>query len=193
MNSGEVRIVFRKQLIPTLLGSIALSAVTVIDGIFVGHGVGADGVAAINIVAPIYLIMSGLGLMIGSGCSVLAAIHLSKQQDKAARWHTTQAILASSILTLTICLTAFLFPTRTAYLLGSSSTLLPQVLDYLKWILPCFLFEMWSLVGLFVIRLDGSPKYAMWCNIIPSLLNVILDWIFIFPLGMGVKGAMGVL
>ncbi|MBR5249522.1 MAG: MATE family efflux transporter [Bacteroidales bacterium] len=189
MNSGEVRIVFRKLLIPTLLGSIALSAVTVIDGIFVGHGVGADGVAAINIVAPIYLIMSGLGLMIGSGCSVLAAIHLSKQQDKAARWHTTQAILASSILTLTICLTAFLFPTRTAYLLGSSSTLLPQVLDYLKWILPCFLFEMWSLVGLFVIRLDGSPKYAMWCNIIPSLLNVILDWIFIFPLGMGVKGA----
>ena len=189
MNSGEVRIVFRKLLIPTLLGSIALSAVTVIDGIFVGHGVGADGVAAINIVAPIYLIMSGLGLMIGSGCSVLAAIHLSKQQDKAARWHTTQAILASSILTLTICLTAFLFPTRTAYLLGSSSTLLPQVLDYLKWILPCFLFEMWSLVGLFVIRLDGSPKYAMWCNIVPASLNVLLDWVFIFPLGMGVKGA----
>ena len=57
------------------------------------------------------------------------------------------------------------------------------------WIMPAFIFEMWSLVGLFIIRLDGSPRYAMWCNIIPAMLNVVLDWLFIFPLDMGVKGA----
>ena len=45
------------------------------------------------------------------------------------------------------------------------------------------------MIGLFVIRMDGSPKYAMWCNIIPAILNAVLDWLFIFPLGMGVKGA----
>jgi len=45
------------------------------------------------------------------------------------------------------------------------------------------------MIGLFIIRLDGSPRYAMWCNIIPAALNVVLDWLFIFPLGMGVKGA----
>ena len=74
-------------------------------------------------------------------------------------------------------------------MLGSSDTLMPKVLDYLKWIMPAFLFEMWSLIGLFIIRLDGAPKYAMWCNLIPALMNVVLDWLFIFPLGMGVKGA----
>jgi Na+-driven multidrug efflux pump len=44
-------------------------------------------------------------------------------------------------------------------------------------------------VGLFVIRLDGAPKFAMWCNVVPALLNFFFDWLFIFPLGMGVKGA----
>lgn len=66
----RVSVLFRKLLIPTLLGTLSISAVTAIDGIFVGHGVGADGVAAVNIVVPIYLIMSGLGMMIGVGCSV---------------------------------------------------------------------------------------------------------------------------
>ena len=81
------------------------------------------------------------------------------------------------------------FPTLTAQYLGASDTLMPQVLDYMMWIMPCFIMEMWSLIGLFIIRLDGSPRYAMWCNIIPSAANAILDWLFIFPLGMGVKGA----
>ena len=45
------------------------------------------------------------------------------------------------------------------------------------------------MIGLFVIRLDGAPRYAMWCNIIPAVLNAILDWVCVFPLGMGVKGA----
>ncbi len=66
---------------------------------------------------------------------------------------------------------------------------MPQVVDYLRCIMPCRLFDMWSMIGLFIIRLDGSPRYAMWCNIIPAALNVVLDWLFIFPLGMGVKGA----
>ena len=62
-------------------------------------------------------------------------------------------------------------------------------MDYIVWLMPSFVFQMWSMIGLFIIRLDGSPKYAMWCNIITASLNVLLDWIFIFPLGMGVKGA----
>lgn len=50
-------------------------------------------------------------------------------------------------------------------------------------------FQMWTAVGLFVIRLDGAPKLAMWCSVISALLNVLLDWLFIFPLGWGVMGA----
>lgn len=185
----RVSVLFRKLLIPTLLGTLSISAVTAIDGIFVGHGVGADGVAAVNIVVPIYLIMSGLGMMIGVGCSVVASIHLSRQNIKVARMNITQAITFTSLVAILFCALVLAFPTHTARLLGASPTLMSQVLDYLHWIMPCLLFEMWSAIGLFIIRLDGSPRYAMWCNIVPALLNAVLDWVFIFPLEMGVKGA----
>lgn len=187
--NGKISTLFKKLLIPTLLGSLAISAVTTVDGIFIGQSVGTKGVAAVNIVVPIYQILSGLGLMIGVGCSVVSSILLSKQNIEEARKNITQAIILSSTITCLLILGVLIFPQETGELLGASPTLMPYVLDYLKWIMPCFLFEMWSLIGLFIIRLDGSAKYAMWCNVIPALLNVFLDWLFIFPLGMGVKGA----
>lgn len=187
--NGRVSTLFRRILIPTLLGSLAISAVTAIDGIFIGHGVGADGVAAVNIVMPVYQIMSGLGLMVGAGCSVVSSIHVGRRKLKAARMNVTQALVGTSLVCALISAAILLWPTETALLLGSSETLLPQVRDYLVWITPCFLFEMWSLIGLFIIRLDGAPRVAMWCNVIPCVMNAVLDWLFIFPLGMGVKGA----
>lgn len=187
--NDKVSTLFRRLLIPTLLGTLALSAMTAIDGIVIGHGVGAEGVAAVNIIVPVYQIISGLGLMVGAGCSVVSSIHLSKQKLKVARLNVTQALVATFLIVTLLSLFMFLFPTETARWLGSSETLMPQVHDYLLWMLPGFMFETWAMIGLFIVRLDGSPKFAMWCNIIPALLNGVLDWLFVFPLGMGVKGA----
>ena len=187
--SNDIGKLFRKMLAPTLLGTLAMSAMTVIDGVIVGHGVGAMGVAAVNIVVPIYLIMSGIALMIGSGCSVVASIHLAQNKLKVARLNVTQAMLVSAFVVALIGSLILIFPRQTALLLGASPTLLPHVLDYMLWLMPGFVFEMFGMIGLFVIRLDGAPRYAMWCNIIPAVLNAILDWVCVFPLGMGVKGA----
>ena len=189
LESEKVSVLFRKLLLPTLMGSIALCAVTAIDGIIIGHGVGAGGVAAVNITVPIFQIMSGLGLMVGAGCSVVASIHISRNDIRVAQLNATQAILLTTLLATLLCVTVLAFPRHTADILGTSPTLMPQVVDYLRWIIPAFIFQMWSMIGLFIIRLDGSPKYAMWCNIFPALLNGVLDWLFVFPLGMGVKGA----
>lgn len=101
---------FRKLLIPTILGTISMSAMTAIDGVFMGRGVGAEGVASVNIVVPIYQIMAGLGLMIGTGCSVVASVHLSRKNIKAARLNITQSIIVSSIFTLLLCGLIFFFP-----------------------------------------------------------------------------------
>lgn len=185
----KVSVLFRKLLIPTLLGTISLSAVTAIDGIFIGHGVGAIGVAAVNIVVPVFQIMAGLGLMVGVGCSVVASIHIARQNMKTARQNVSHALGLTSALVLLLCLAILLFPKLTSRLLGASDTLMPNVLDYLTWIVPGFVFQMWSMIGLFIIRLDGSPRYAMWCNIVPAFLNAFLDWLFIFPLDIGLKGA----
>lgn len=91
-------------------------------------------------------------------------------------------------VTLLLSSAILLFPDRTAVLLGASEHLLPLVKDYLLWFTPALVFQMWTAVGLFVIRLDGAPKLAMWCSVISALLNVLLDWLFIFPAGEGRHG-----
>lgn len=187
--SGDIGRLFRKMLVPTLLGTLATSAMTVIDGVIVGQGVGELGVAAVNIVVPIYLIMSGIALMVGVGCSVIASIHLSQGKLKVARLNVTQALIVSALVAAFIGALIVAFPMQTARMLGASPTLLPHVIDYMVWLIPGFVFEMFSMIGLFVIRLDGAPRYAMWCSVVPAVLNAILDWVCVFPLDMGVKGA----
>ena len=127
--------------------------------------------------------------MMGAGVSVVASIHLSQRNLKAARINVTQAIgFASLLVLLTVSVIEF-FPNEIAMMLGASETLAPHVVDYMVWLMPSGVMQMWSVIGLFVIRLDGSPKYAMWCNVVPACLNMVLDWVFIYPLGMAVKGA----
>ncbi|MGI6223905.1 MAG: MATE family efflux transporter [Prevotella sp.] len=180
---------FKKYFIPTLLGMLSMSAVTAIDGIFVGHGVGSDGIAAVNLNLPAIMLLSGIGLMVGVGCSVVASIHLSREKIKAARLNVTQGLAFASLIALALTTYAFLFPDDVARLLGSSEHLLPMVKDYLLWLAPSWMFQVWASIGLFIIRLDGAPRLAMWCSMISAIINIILDWLFIFPLGWGVKGA----
>ena len=188
---GTVRIprLFRKIFIPTLLGMVSWSLLTVVDGMFVGWGVGSNGIAAINICYPIFMLLTGFALMVGMGASVVASIHLSRKNVKAARINVTQAIWFSTLAVLVAIVVVELMPERFSYLLGASPTLLPMVRDYMVYLMPSGVAQMWSVVGLFIIRLDGAPKYAMWCNVVPAVANMFLDWLFIFPFGMGVKGA----
>ena len=180
---------FTKMFIPTLLGMVSWSLLTVIDGVFVGRGVGSCGIAAINICYPIFLVLTGFALMVGMGASVVASIHLSQDNVKAARINVTQAMWFSTFVAIGVMIFALLAPEQISYMLGASQTLMPLVRDYLVYLIPSGIMLMWSIVGLFIIRLDGSPKYAMWCNVVPAMLNIFFDWLFIFPLGMGVKGA----
>lgn len=84
---------FRKYFIPTLFGMLSMSAVTAIDGIFVGHGIGSDGLAAVNICVPLLMVFTGIGLMVGAGVSVVASMQLSRGKLKAARINVAQALL----------------------------------------------------------------------------------------------------
>ena len=188
---GTVKVsrLFGKMFFPTLMGMVSWSLLTVIDGIFVGWGAGSNGIAAINICYPIFLVLAGFALMMGSGASVVSSIHLSKENIKAARINVTQAIGFSTAVVLVALLVVLLGPESISRMLGASDTLMPLVRDYMVYLIPSAPFMVWSIVGLFVIRLDGAPKYAMWCNVVPAVMNMLLDWVFIFPLGMGVKGA----
>lgn len=185
----EIRKLFRSIFIPTLLGMLFNVAFILTDGIFVGHGVGAPGLASVNLVCPVMMLITGIGMMFGIGSSVVAAIHLSHENVKAARINVTQGLLASLCVAAVVTALLYLFPDASLRLLGTSDALLPMAREYLFWFVPTCVFIMVQIVCEFSIRLDGSPKYAMYCAIVPAVINIILDYVFIFPCGLGLKGA----
>lgn len=191
INLGEQSVsrLFRLYFVPTLLGMLSLCIVTMADGIFVGQGVGPVGVAAVNIVFAPLMMLIGMGLMVGIGCSVMASIRLAHGEEQKARLGVSRALAGATAICVAIVLLMLIRPAATVKILGASGQLVAPAIDYLVWLTPSMIANMWSLIGLFVVRLDGSPRYAMWCNVVPGLLNILLDWVFIFPLGMGLKGA----
>ena len=184
----NVRRLYRRLLFPTLIGLIFTIAFTLTDGIFVGLGIGSDALAAINITAPLFLLGSGTGLLFGTGASVIASIHLAKKNVKAARIICTQSVILPSVAIIIITTICLIFSRQVAYLLGSTPKLLPYVLDYIRIILPSFFLIVILNVGTFIIRLDGNPKYATFCDILSSVVNIILNYIFVFQLKLGIKG-----
>lgn len=180
---------FRKLLIPTLFGMVFSAIFIITDGIFVGKGIGSDAIAAVNITAPLFLINTGVALMFGIGASVVASINLSKGKLKIARVHITQAVIISSILQILYSLFLFVNVEEVVLLLGSSSKLLPLTVEYVHWFSPFLVFSALLSSGLFFVRLDGSPNYAMICNVLAATFNILGDWLFIYVLKLGMFGA----
>ena len=187
--SMEIPKLFRKLLIPTVLGMVFSAIFVITDGIFVGKGLGSDALAAVNITAPLFMLNTGVGLMFGVGASVVASIHLSHGKIKTARINVTQAVAVSSLFLALFSALVLIYSEEVAYLLGSSERLLPLALEYIHWFVPFLVFSALLSSGMFYIRLDGSPNYAMMCNVIPAIINIILDYIFIFIFNWGMMGA----
>lgn len=189
LGKADIPHLFRAIFIPTLLGMLCNMAFIITDGIFVGHGVGPLGLASINLIAPIMMLLNGIGMMFGIGASVVAAIHLAQDNQKAARINVTQAFLGSGMAGVLLGILFYTFPDPAMRLLGVSESLFAETKVYLLWFLPTCLLIMIQSLGLFVIRLDGSPTFAMISNGVPALANIALDYILIFPCNMGLKGA----
>ena len=181
--------IFRKLLVPTVVGMLSIVILNLTDGAFIGHGTGANGLAAINIAAPIFNILSGIGIMFGIGSSIVISIHLSRREIKAANINVTQAFIGCLGITILCCALILCNLADTCRLFGSSETLVPLASGYLKWISIGSPLMILHMTGTFLIRLDGSPGYAMATSIVGTVLNIFLDWLFIFPLGWGLAGA----
>lgn len=180
---------FRSIFFPTLLSMVFTSLLTVVDGIFVGQGVGSDALAAVNIVAPLFLVTTGIALMFGVGVSVVASIHLSQGNNKAADINVTQALVVAPMLMAILSVILYFGRIPFLRLMGCSDVLMPLALQYLIPLLPGCVFILIETIGTFVIRLDGSPRFASAVGIVPGILNIFLDWLFVFPMKMGIAGS----
>lgn len=187
--NGRIDELFKALFFPTLVGMVFNSLLNICDGMFVGHGVGSNALAAINIVAPLFLVCTGVGLMFGIGASAIGSIRLAENNVKAARIIMTQAYIAGALIFGAVILVSLLFTRPVLYMLGCSPLLENLASDYLLWLLPGLMFFYLQCVGMMLIRLDGSPKYAMSVQIVAAVINIVLDWVMVFPMGMGIKGA----
>lgn len=187
--NGKIKSLFLAMFFPTLVGMVFNSVLNICDGMFVGHGVGSNALAAINIVAPLFLVCTGVGLMFGIGASVIGGIRLAEGNVKAARIIMTQAYIAGAVIFGAVILTSFLFTRQVLYALGCSEVLEQYATDYLLWLLPGLVFFYLQCAGMMLIRLDGSPKYAMSVQVVAAILNIFLDWYMVYPLNWGIKGA----
>lgn len=185
----NISVLFRKLLIPTVLGMVFSAIFVITDGIFVGKGIGSDALAAVNITSPLYMITIAVGLMFGVGASVVASIHLSHGKARIAGINISQALVFSFLVIVLFSALCILYRTQLAVLLGSSPVLMAPVLEYMDHFVPFLPAFVLLHAGMFYVRVDGSPKYAMSCNIVAALLNMFLDYLFIFVFDWGLMGA----
>lgn len=165
-----------------VLGMVGLSCYILADTVFVARGVGADGLTALNLAIPIYSFVHGAGLMVGMGGATRYAI-------SGSRGSFTQGLYYLAGLSVLFVGAGVLLPGQLATLLGGDAVTHGMTSTYLQVIL-CFapMFMLNNYIICFV-RNDGSPRLAMLGMLIGSLSNVVLDYLFIFPLGMGIFGA----
>lgn len=181
---------FIKYVSLNILGQAAFSCYTVADTFFVSANLGADGITALNLAFPIFCLINGTGLMIGMGGGTRYSILKSRGDDEKADRIFTSAICMTACAALVyIFFGAFLSGAATK-ILGADNTVFDMTSTYLKVMLlfaPAFLFN--HLFQCFV-RNDGNPSLSMAAMIAGSLSNIVLDYIFIFPLRMGIFGAI---
>lgn len=180
---------FRKMFLPTLVSMVSMVVLNITDGAFVGHGVGSDALAAVNIVAPLFMIMAGVGLMFGIGSSVVASIHLARGNSHAANINLTQGIACGTLVGVLIGAAVMLFQEETCRLFGCSDALLWQACSYLRWMALLVPFSVFATAAMFMVRLDGSPRFAMVCTTGAAIMNMVLDYVFIFIFRWGLEGA----
>lgn len=183
-----IRQLFFHYLIPAICGTMVTSIYVLADTIFIGKRLGATALAALNISLPIYNIFFGLGLLSGVGGSVLMSICRGKSQKEEGNTYFTTALLlnfALLLISMTVCV---LFMEDIAWLLGGTEETLPYIMDYLPYIIWGMGTYFFSSFLQTFIRNDGAPKLAMNGVIAGGVTNIVLDYLFVYPMNMGMKG-----
>lgn len=178
-----------KYFFPTMCAALSTSIYILFDTIFIGQGVGRLGLTALNIALPIYSIYFGTGLLIGIGGSTLMSIEKGREREDKAQKIFTLSFVFGLILAIIYTIVGFVFLEEIAVTLGATKEVLPLVKEYMIVVVfGTIPFVMGSILAPF-IRADKAPKKAMFAVIFSGVLNIILDYIFVFPLKMGMKGA----
>ncbi|MDR1515208.1 MAG: MATE family efflux transporter [Synergistaceae bacterium] len=174
---------------PSLIGMVANALYNIVDRIFVGQVVGADGIAAISLAFPCMLFFTSAATLIGIGAASRISIQLGEKHRRLAEQTLGNAFSLAFALSAAFMLIGWLSFDKILRLSGASSATLPMASEYLSIILWGVPFGMISFSLSSQIRACGSPLYAMGSQMFGAIANVVLDAWFVLGLDMGVSGA----
>ncbi len=183
------RKLFYSYVVPSIGSMTVTGLYFVVDGIFVGQGVGANALAAINISVPFISILTSVSMMITMGGATITAISFGKNDPLLANKSFVLSVKMVVLFSLFMSLISILFPVEISKILGAGDILLEDTVTYLRNYVMFGIFFCGSMVLSAFVRNDGNPKLAFWGMIAGACANIFLDWLFIFPFKMGLQGA----
>ena len=178
-----------KQAVPATIGILVMSINMIVDTIFVGQWIGVLAIAAITVVLPIAFLISSIGMGIGIGGSSIISRALGADNSEKAFLTFGNQICLTLILAIIFVLLGSFFSEPILDLFGAKGEILPIASDYFAVIIYGVPFLAFAMMGNPVIRAEGKPKFAMYAMMVPAVLNILLDILFIKVFDWGMTGA----
>lgn len=190
ISNENITATFLKYVSLNVLSMFGLSLYVLADTFFVANGVGPDGLVALNLAIPVYSFINGLGLMIGIGSATLFSIAIGKGKRDSVNRIFTQAFTVSLICGVVITVFGLLLNRPLAVALGAEGERIIQMTStYLKMLMLFSCAFLTNNVLVAFVRNDGDPRLAMIGMLCGCLFNIIFDYIFVFPMQLGIFGA----
>lgn len=178
-----------QQAVPASIGILVMSLNILVDTIFVGNWIGSIAIAAINVVLPVSFFIAALGMAIGiGGSSIISRALGSRNREKALKTFGNQISL-TLLLTISMVGLGLYFTDELIPAFGGKGAIFDQARIYYVIVLYGVPFLALCMMGNTVIRAEGKPKMAMIAMIIPSVGNLLMDYVFIYVMDMGMYGA----
>ncbi|MCM8569567.1 MATE family efflux transporter [Gramella jeungdoensis] len=178
-----------QQAVPASIGILVMSLNVLVDTIFVGNWIGAIAIAAINVVLPVSFFIAALGMAIGIGGSSIISRALGADNTKKALKTFGNQITLTLLLSIGLVIPGLIFVNDLIPAFGGKGDIFDPAKIYYIIVLCGVPFLALAMMGNSVIRAEGKPRFAMIAMIIPSVGNLILDYILINRLNMGMEGA----
>lgn len=178
---------FAKYVSQNVFAMIGMSAYILADTFFISQAVGANGITALNLVLPVYNLIFAIGSMIGVGSAIRFAI--SKNQNENDNTYFFNAMFFTTVIGIVFMIIGFTMPDKIVSLLGGDAEIIKVGTTYTKIFMSFAPLFMYNYVCNAFVRNDGAPSTAMVATVVSSLFNIVMDWVLMFPLGMGMAGA----
>ena len=177
------------QAVPASIGILVMSLNMIVDTIFVGQWIGVLAIAAITVVLPIAFMISSIGMGIGIGGSSIISRALGNENSEKALLTFGNQISLTTILALLFVVLGNIYSTEILTLFGAKGAILDPAQAYFDVIIYGVPFLTFAMMGNPVIRAVGKPKFAMYAMLIPAVVNIALDILFIKYMHLGMYGA----